>query len=1019
MIPQLNFETQPSQAYGLFLDALEQSPFSGEVRRDFSSRLVTSTDNSIYQILPQAVVFPKNTEDLETLLSLADQDCYKDLTFSPRGGGTGTNGQSLSPGVIIDCSKHMRGVLEVNEAEAWVRIQPGVILDQLNETLKPRGLFFAPNLSPANRATIGGMINTDACGMGSRVYGRTSNHVLELTLVLSNGQVHQCAPLEAEALGALKERDDRVGHIHTVVDEIVTGKKALIEEIFPKMSRFLTGYNLAKVRDESGRFDLAQIVCGSEGSLAMVAEAKLNLTPIPTFKGLAAVQYDSFNNALGDAQALLSTDPTAIETVDEKILEAAREDVIFHRIGKMIGTDPALKTINLVEYTAYDEDELLEKLAPFQGSPPENRLGCYVTRDPKEIAALWELRKKGVGLLGNLPGSRRPIAFIEDTAVPPEHLADYIAEFRALLEGYGLAFAMYGHVDVGCLHVRPSLDLQDEYDEQLVRRLSDDVVALVRKYGGIMWAEHGKGFRTEYTPLFFGEELYQDLRKIKSAFDPLNKLNPGKVVMPLGIEGDTVKIEAPLRGHFDRQIPENWQNHFSSAIHCNGNGACFNYNPHHVMCPSSKITLDRIHSPKGRAAMMREWLRSLASETGSAHQDSSEKSNALPIPRELVSKGGFLTRLFNTLRRKKQPDFSHEVYQAMAGCLSCKACATMCPIRVDVPDFKARFLTLYHTRYLRPLRDYFIGMLEPTLPLQARLPRLVNGIMGLKPVKSMLEPISGLTDAPKLSTPTVHWEMGRRGLKFSCPLDILALNESERRNSVVLVQDAFTTYYDAPVFWAVYNLLSGLGFQVHILPFMENGKPLHIKGFLHRFKRVAEKNWRTLASLGACGVPMVGVEPSMVLTYREEYPKILNKTEPEFKVFLVQEWLADKLSHIKAHPRRAVQNTESYVLMNHCMETTATVGSAQQWQQVFEAMGLKLDLVSSGCCGMAGTYGHETEHVQDSKGIFDLSWGVRMKDQPSDRFLATGYSCRAQTMRMLGYRPLHPAQLLMKHLISA
>ncbi|CAM2066015.1 FAD-binding oxidoreductase [Sulfidibacter corallicola] len=1023
MIPRLHFQDTTDGLYTDFLrEVAAGSDFQAEIRTDFSTRLVAATDNSIYQILPQAVIFPRSTGDVAALFTLADQERYRAITFSPRGGGTGTNGQSLASGIVVDCSKYMADILEIDVEAGWVRVQPGVVLDQLNETLKPTGLFFAPNLSPSNRATIGGMINTDACGKGSRIYGRTSNHVLEVSAVLADGTVWRSRPLEPEALARIIQREDGVGHIHRLIDRIVTEKRDLIRDQFPKLKRFLTGYNLAAVHDDQGRFNLTEILCGSEGSLAMITEARLKLTPIPKHKGLVLVKYPSFDHALGDAMDLLATEPSAIETIDDTILELARKDEIYHRVKDAIGDDPRVRNINLVEFSASTEEEVVAKLDAFRADATgDTRLGAFITRDPGEMAALWDLRKKGVGLLGNLPGNRKPIAFMEDTAVPPQNLADYIRELRALLTDYELTFGMFGHVDVGCLHVRPALDLQDRLDEKLIREISDKVVALVRKYGGVMWAEHGKGFRTEYTPLFFGDELYEDLRHIKAAFDPHHKMNPGKVVVPAGVDEETVKVEAPLRGQFDRQIPSALQSGFQNAVYCNGNGACFNVHHHHVMCPSSKVTRDRIHSPKGRATLVREWLRELGiaqrnpeetipyTEAGDDHRRESIDLDHLKHP------AGWWTKWRNTRAAKSgERDFSHELYQAMGGCLSCKACATQCPINVNIPDFKANFLELYHGRYLRPIRDYLVGYMETSLPIQSRFPALTNFAMGAGIAKKLSASVVGMVDAPSLSRPTLTQSMRRRGIRPLTPADAAALSDADKAKSVVLLQDAFTAFYDCPVFWATFDLLTHLGFRVHVAPFAENGKALHIKGFLPRFKKVAARNATMLKALAAEGVTLVGIEPSVALTYRDEYPKILGLAKLDFEVLLLQEFLEHHLDQVRTKAPTGARLR--FALLGHCMEKTGAMSSQAQWRAVFEALGLELEILPAGCCGMAGVYGHETKNLEHSRGIFDMSWGLYFdgSEGAGAHILVTGYSCRTQTSRFTGTKPNHPSQALLK-----
>lgn len=1029
MIPRLNLQETLERDYAVFLQELTQADFSGEIRTDYGSRLIASTDNSIYQILPQAVVFPRSGEDISALFKLAGQARFQAIKFSPRGGGTGTNGQSLTSGIIIDCSKYMNHILELNLAEGWVRVQPGVVLDQLNHYLSEFDVFFAPTLSPSNRATLGGMVNTDACGKGSRIYGRTSNHILELSSIFQDGTFWQSQEIALKQLAEIKKRDDIVGQVHREVDQIVTTKKDLIQKQFPKMSRFLTGYNLAKVYSEKqDRFNLNYLLAGSEGTLAMISEARLKLTPLPKYKQLLVVKYQSFRDALADAQMLLENEPAAIETIDEKILRLAKEDTIYEHVKDFIADEKHAPTraVNLVEFVGDNLKELahnVQKLCTTLEKKSEqshHAIGYYHTIDSTEINHLWTLRKKGVGLLGNTKGERKPIPFLEDTAVPPENLVAYIAEFTAILEEYGLEYGMFGHVDVGCLHVRPALDLKEPKDEALIRELSDKVVELVRKYGGVMWAEHGRGYRSEYTPLFFGRELYQDLRKIKEAFDPDNKLNPGKIVTPYSMDSQVVPLEAPLRGHFDRQIHPSTRAEYQETHYCNGNGACFNYDPDDVMCPSSKITRDRIHSPKGRAGMMREWLRQLTlveqSEEAPTHDLNSEESGL----KTSLKKGALFFKKFqnSTAQKKGDSDFSHEVYEAMAGCLACKACATQCPIHVDVPEFRSKFFELYHTRYLRPLRDYLVAGIETITPLQARFANWNNQLLRLYPVQVILHKMIGLCDAPEISLISVKESLNQR---YAAPAEFsklanLTLEEKER--SVILLQDVFTTYFEAQLVIDVYDLLRMLGYVVYLAPFHANGKPLHVKGFLRPFEALVKKNVAQLEKLGSLGIPMIGIEPSIVLTYRDEYPKILGKEKLEFEVKLIQEWLSTQLARLK-NLRPAQQSPpRNYQLLGHCTERTAVLNSQKQWQQIYNVFGLNLELLTVGCCGMCGTYGHESEHYSESKGIYQMSWG---KQIPSDEklrasLLVSGYSCRSQVQRFDHFKPRHPAQALFDEL---
>ncbi len=1013
MLPRLDSEPGISPTYRHFLEALRASSYAGEIRRDYASRLVQATDNSVYQLLPAAVLFPQNADDIAQIARLAAGPRFHSVCLSPRGGGTGTNGQSLTRGIVVDTSKHMNQILELNAAEGWVRVQPGVVLDQLNRYLAPHGLFFAPTLSPSNRATIGGMISTDACGKGSRIYGKTSQHVLELGVVLTDGTAWTTHPVSTEELEELKSRPDRLGAAVRVVDEVATQKAALIAKQFPKLPRHLTGYDLAHVRREDGRFDLSAIIAGSEGTLTWITEAKLKVLPIPKVKRLVAIRYATFDDALADAELLVRTNPGAIETIDERILTLARSDIIWHSVGHLLvdAEGQHTRALNLVEFEGNDREAVeaqanaLTCALDAERGKPGHAIGFAAVFDPIDAKALWELRKKGVGLLASLPGKRRPVAFVEDTAVPPERLAEYTKAFRRLLDDAGVEYGMFGHVDVGCLHVRPALDLKNPADARLLRDISDRVVELVKSYGGLMWAEHGKGFRSEYSPVFFGEELFGDLCRIKAAFDPHNQLNPGKLAAPSGRVQDLVNVDDDKRGQFDGQIPERSLDRYAMSVNCNGNGACFNYDADSVMCPSSKATRDRIHSPKGRAVMMREWLRLL----GAKGQDAAHEIEHTETRIDDLVVGAMS-------RAAGEYDFSHEVYEAMDGCLACKACATQCPVKVDVPQLKSEFLQLYHRRYLRPIRDYFVAALEFVVGWMALLPRLFNWIVSLRWFELVMRKVIGIVDTPLLSELTVERGLEKRD---ALPFDwhyLESLSEKERSRSVLIVQDAFTTYYDAEVVLALYDFLSRLGFSPTLLPIRANGKALHVKGFLAAFRRTAARNADFLQRAAALGMPLVGVDPAVTLTYRDEYPHALGAERP-VEIMLLQEWLASErqtLSELLELAGYEPPEEREYTLMPHCTEQTAAPASQTQWKRVFATFGLELRTPSAGCCGMCGMFGHEAHHRDESRAIYESSWKQQLPSDPEARrrTLTAGYSCRSQVKRFDGDRLRHPVEVL-------
>ncbi|EOC1471156.1 FAD-binding oxidoreductase [Cronobacter turicensis] len=1014
MIPQI------SQAPGLvqtvlnFLQALEQQGFTGDTATNYADRLTMATDNSIYQLLPDAVIFPRSTADVALMARLAAEPRFKSLIFTPRGGGTGTNGQALNQGIVVDMSRYMNRIIEINPEQGWVRVEAGVIKDQLNEYLKPYGYFFSPELSTSNRATLGGMINTDASGQGSLVYGKTSDHVLGVRAILLGGDILDTQAMPTALAEELGRAQTSLGRVYHTVLERCREQRALILEKFPKLNRFLTGYDLRHVFNDSlSEFDLTRILCGSEGTLAFITEARLDITPLPKVRRLVNVKYDSFDSALRSAPFMVEAQALSVETVDSRVLNLAREDIVWHSVSELI-TDVPDKTmlgLNIVEFAGDDEalidqrvEALCARLDEFMAQAQGGIIGWQVCRDLAGVERIYAMRKKAVGLLGNAKGLAKPIPFAEDTCVPPEHLADYIAEFRALLDGHGLSYGMFGHVDAGVLHVRPALDMCDPQQEVLMKRISDEVVALTARYGGLLWGEHGKGFRAEYSPAFFGETLYDELRRIKAAFDPDNRLNPGKICAPYGLDAPMMKVDAVKRGTFDRLIPLAVRTSWRGAMECNGNGLCFNFDVKSPMCPSMKITSNRIHSPKGRATLVREWLR-LLSDRG---VDPLALEKALPQKR--ASLRSLIERTRNSWHADRgEYDFSHEVKEAMSGCLACKACSTQCPIKIDVPEFRSRFLQLYHTRYLRPVRDHLIATVESYAPLMARAPKTFNFFMSQPWVRTLSERHIGMVDLPLLSTPTLQQQLvGHRSAGMTLE-ELERLPEAEKARTVLVVQDPFTSYYDAQVVADFVRLCEKLGFQPVVLPFSPNGKAQHIKGFLQRFARTARKTADFLNRVAALGMPLVGVDPALVLCYRDEYKQTLGEARGEFHVQLVHEWLTTALAERPAAP----VGGESWYLFGHCTEVTALPGTAGQWAAIFAKFGAKLEGVNVGCCGMAGTYGHEVKNHANSLGIYELSWHQAMQRLPRARCLATGYSCRSQVKRIEGSGVRHPLQALL------
>ncbi|MDO9840392.1 FAD-binding and (Fe-S)-binding domain-containing protein [Glaesserella parasuis] len=1028
MIPRLANIPQLNPLVQQYLAELKQQHFSGDIASNYADRLSLTTDNSVYQQLPQAILFPKSVADVVILTKLAQKTAFQALTFTPRGGGTGTNGQSLNNNIIVDLSRHLTQILELNVQERWVRVQAGVVKDQLNQFLKPHGLFFSPELSTSNRATLGGMINTDASGQGSLQYGKTSDHILTIKAVLMNGDILETQAVKTDDFFANVDQLNLTANgkkLHSEIFQRCQALRPTVLKELPQLNRFLTGYDLKNVfNDDLSEFNLTRILTGSEGSLAFICEAKLNLLPLPEYRTLINIKYNSFDAALRSAPFMLQAQALSVETVDSKVLNLAKQDIVWHSVSDLLSEDEhnPILGINIVEYASNDKaqnEARIAKLCQALDEKIQNGtsgiIGYQLCNDLASIEKIYAMRKKAVGLLGNTKGWAKPIAFVEDTCVPPEHLADYIVEFRQLLDDHGLDYGMFGHVDAGVLHVRPALDLCDKAQVAKFKAISDQVVELTAKYGGLIWGEHGKGMRSAYGERFFGETLWKELRYIKQLFDPQNRLNPGKICTPLDSQASLYPIDSQMRADLDRQIPIQVREAFKGAMNCNGNGLCFNFDVHSTMCPSMKVSGNRLFSPKGRATLVREWLRLLAEQNISPDELIFEKQQTSA---KLVD---FAKKIRNQWRKSQEYDFSHEVKSAMDTCLACKACASQCPIKIDVPTFRSQFNELYHRRYLRPLKDYVVANLEFVAPIMAKQPKLFNFFSANKLAATVASKTIGMVDLPALSVPTLQQqlvEIGYQGKTLE-ELEQLATSgqlDTEICKYVLVVQDPFTSYYDAKVVADFVQLAQKLGFKAIVLPFNPTGKAQHIKGFLHKFANTARTQAELLNRVAKLGIAMVGVDPALTLIYREEYRQILKDDCGEFKVLLAHEWLLAQLKNgTLDHCKKSAETDRlPWHLFAHCTESTSLPNSLKEWQQIFAHFGETLTAENIGCCGMAGTFGHETKHLAMSKGIYAQSWQVKLQGKTLSRCLATGYSCRSQVKRMEHQLLKHPVQALLE-----
>lgn len=1055
MVPRIYNLRKIETAYVKFLEALTSSNFSGEIEDRYAARLLVATDNSVYQRMPQAVLFPKSKEDVVEIFKLASRSEFKSVKFAPRGGGTGTNGQSLTDGIVIDMSRHMKNVWGFNPQERSIYVQPGVIKDELNELTAKENLFFSPELSTSSRATIGGMLSNDAAGQGSLVYGRTSEHILEVDVVLEDGSTALFKPVSGDELKAKLALNNLEGEIYRTVYSLIKDNAAAIKQHFPKLNRFLTGYDLDHAYDpKSDTLNLCRLVCGAEGTLCTVVGAKLDLTVKPTYRALCVVKYENFDSALRHANALIKAGVFSVETVDSKVLNLAKKDPVWLSVKDYI-TDvegAEISGVNIVEFNGMDTEKVkafMLKLYDQTIKQSQKRqmgiLGACIVETKEGIAAVYGMRKKAVGLLGSAAGAKKLVAFTEDTVVPPENLADYILEFRALLDGMNVTYGMFGHVDTGLMHVRPALDLTTDEDREKLVKISDGVVELVKKYGGQMWGEHGRGYRSCYGEVFFGE-LYPLARKVKAAFDKDNRLNPGKICVPFGNETDKlVAVDDPMRGDLDRTIDIRVRDSFDGAMNCNGNGQCFSYSTASLMCPSYRYSKDHVKSPKGYSGLMREWLR-LMTERG-VDINAAEEKLTIEASRERTFKescvaavsyvNNLFERTYNTLFERE--DFNHEYLGHVATCLSCKSCKTQCPAHVNSAELNSRFLNFYYSRYLRPSMDFLCMNAERTNPLMARVPRLSNALLQNSLSKLLVENIFKFVDLPKFNERTLRQQAKDANIQ------VLTAKEAEERAAhydVIVVSNAFTASYEADGLIDLAKLVRSMGFKVAILKPYTNGKLLVIRGARAAFIRKARPQAERLARLNAKGLTLVGFDPALTICYRDEYKSLIPNC-PDFNVMLPEEWLKQALASEKFLAKEAkIKNaleaivrrktpdqevssgavnegviascdyTEDFYLFCHCTEQALVPLSVQMWQQILAHFKLRLMPVSVACCGMAGLFGHMKDNLDETRTVYEQNWQAKIRERDFAQCLITGFSCRSQVHRMEHKRANHPIHVL-------
>ncbi|MCP3856734.1 MAG: FAD-binding oxidoreductase [Actinomycetia bacterium] len=872
------------------------------------TRTVYATDNSIYQIEPESVLVASSADEIATLLA----ENHKSARPKPvvaRGGGTGTNGQSLTDGVVVDLKRQMNRVLSVDAQARVAVVEPGVVTAELNAQLAPLGLHWAPHTSTLNRATVGGMISTDAAGKGSLVYGRAHRHVLALDVLLADGTPWRAEPVTIAEGEARAQSCDSGGQLWRRLLDLPV--EAGDEFGFPELARGFSGYGLDRLRHDD-MIDPVALLAGAEGTLAVITAATIRLTPLPLHTLLVVASYPSFQEALADAVDLRATAPTAIETFDERTLEQGRSSPAWPALGTVVGEHRG--SVLLLEYTGDEEPDLGPVFDALRATGRSTN--SEVLADPADRTDAWKVRADAVGLLakvevGGPERSARPTAFVEDCAVPVASMGEFIADFRSVLDSFGVEYAMFGHADVGCVHVRPALDTTDPGHERMVREITQEVVRVVARHGGVLWGEHGRGFRGESVRTFLTPATIEIMRQVKTAFDPRDLLNPGKLYRPFGADEPILALDSvPLRGHANRSVPVEVRRQFAPAFACNGNGLCHHYDGAEVMCPSFKASGDPALSPKGRADLVREWLRRRA-------------------------EGG-------------DPEFEDGLAANLDQCLSCSACSGRCPVEVDISELKSRFLDAYYQGRRRPVSHVMLSRFEQLAVLGSRAPALAR--LGRGPAGRLL----GLVDLPA--------PKGRTEDRLP------AFDPASARSpDLVLLADVFTSVLDPDTLARSADVLTGLGYVVARSPFVASGKFDHVKGRRTPFGRAVAAQAALVWSIVEAGAVPVGVEPATALLHQHEYPA-MDAHYPQECVRPLVDVLVDRVDRIETSGSGPV------TLLGHCTERATRPSSLAGWRQVLEAAGYDVATPAVGCCGMAGIFGHETANQTLSRQLWDLSW---------------------------------------------
>jgi FAD/FMN-containing dehydrogenase/Fe-S oxidoreductase len=969
------------ETYFTRLDTLSRN-LEGDLKHDKITTTIYSTDASVYKEEPAAVVWPKTISDIRKILQFAVQE---KSSVTLRAGGTSLAGQVVSSGIIIDVSRYMNRILEINKDEMWVRVEPGVVLDELNLKLKAYGLFFGPETSTSNRCNIGGMVGNNACGSHSIVYGSTREHMIEVKTLLSDGSEAIFGPLNNEDFLSkctqINLEGDIYRNIKRILDDKVNQEKIREGYPDPMVHRRNTGYAIDQLLDskvfdpESDRkFNFTKLLAGSEGTLAVTTEIKLNLVTLPPVnKALVCVHLKKRNDAFKANLIALKFNPSAVEMMDNRILELTEDNASQRNNRFFLDGKPG--AILIVEFVREVPEEIDKTAAELIQALKSAGYGySYPIVKGKDIFKVWELRKAGLGVLANMKGDPKPVTLIEDTAIGVEVLPEYMEEIEALLAKYGKDAVFHAHIGSGELHIRPILNLKDPEDVKLFRTIGLETAHLVKKYRGSLSGEHGDGrLRGEFIPVILGEHNYKLLKQVKECWDPNHILNPGKIT-------GTPPMDTSLRyipGMPTRDIKTLYDFSSSDGIvraaeRCNGTADCRKSSIiGGTMCPSFMATGDEFKSTRARANVVREFL----------------------------SKEG-------------DPWNHKEIYEILDLCLGCKGCKSECPSSVDIAKIKSEFLQHWYDRHGIPLRTRMIAYISVINGIGSFAPNVFNFFLKNKLTSGIVKKVTGF--ASKRSIPLIYKTTLRKWTRKN----LSKINPENPIGSVCLFIDEFSDFNDTETGIATVLLLTSLNYKVVTAGHKISARTFLSKGLIRTARKTIRKNIIALSDIISDEVPLVGIEPSAILGFRDEYPELagddLKESAEKIAInsFMVDEFIAKEFRARRIDRNSFVDTNANILLHAHCQQK-AVASSACTIEMLSIPVNYSVKEIPSGCCGMAGSFGYEKEHFELSNQVGELILFPEVRKSDSKTIIsAPGTSCRHQIKDGTGRVALHPAVVL-------